>query len=152
MGEPREYVLVEIEGEAAIYPLSKEYANTVGRQRETSEATIQLPVATVSRQHCRIEWVVELDEFQLQDTESLPGTYVNDQNANSPVPLRVGDVIRVATVILQFQAALQRPSDFPPLDNPETLRIAADWWEEHGEADRAEACRACSTLLEKRTD
>jgi signal transduction histidine kinase len=85
-----------------------------GRRFELPDAPLligrdsrQLPLTdnTVSRRHCDLR-LNERGEWVLRDLGSSNGTYVNGQRADRPVPLKLGDQMRVGRTLLVFGAQL----------------------------------------------
>jgi pSer/pThr/pTyr-binding forkhead associated (FHA) protein len=69
------------------------YPFVIGRQRKNDCC---LPLAFVSRQHCR--FLRQEDQVILQDLESYNGTYLNGQRILGPTPLRHGDELSMGPV------------------------------------------------------
>jgi pSer/pThr/pTyr-binding forkhead associated (FHA) protein len=65
-----------------------------------SEADLRLPLADVSRRHCRFEFTA--GGWQVTDLGSLNGVYVNGQRVTH-APLAEGDVLRVGGVNLRAE-------------------------------------------------
>lgn len=59
-----------------------------------SEADVRLPLADISRKHCR--FLYRDGAWLVLDLNSLNGTWVNDEQVHQ-VALRPGDVLRVGT-------------------------------------------------------
>jgi predicted component of type VI protein secretion system len=103
------------------FPLS-EGVTTVGRLPDN---TLQIDNLAVSGHHCRI--YTEGDQFFVEDSNSLNGTYVNRERVNKS-PLRDGDVVLVGRHTLEFKAEASkfaggnasRPA--PPVMNSPSVR------------------------------
>jgi len=66
----------------------------------SGDCEIQLPVASVSREHARI--VPEDDRIMVEDLGSRNGTWVNGNRIAGPTSLRPGDRVEIAGVILEL--------------------------------------------------
>ena len=86
--------LVIVGGDAKSTSVSlKRLPATIGRARE---ATITLPHALVSRQHCEI--FENDDQLFVKDLKSLNGTYVNNQKISDSTPLLDGQLLTLGNV------------------------------------------------------
>lgn len=66
----------------------------------------------VSRRHARI--TVKDGEYILNDEDSSHGTYLNDKRIAKPMPVSVGDKIRIGQTVLRFMSDSQGPSSPAP--------------------------------------
>ena len=73
-----------------IYPL-KVGLNTVGR---SSENDVVVPDCFISRRHCAI-LVHSHSGYELHDTASKNGVFLNGARLSGPTPLKSGDTIRI---------------------------------------------------------
>src|SRR5579884_2160343 len=96
-----------------IYPL-KVGVNTLGRSSE-NDVVLEDPYA--SRRHCAILVHVN-DTFELHDTASKNGTYLNGTRLSGPAPLKSGDEIRTSNQQFIF---LTRSGDPNAASPPPTL-------------------------------
>lgn len=79
------------------------YPFVLGRDRETDRA---LPLAFVSRQHCR--FTEENGNVLIQDLESYNGTFVNGRRVSMPTQLHHGDELSLGP--LSFRVEVLQPS------------------------------------------
>jgi len=96
-----------------IYPLHVG-VNTLGRS-SNNDVVVDDPYA--SRRHCAI-LVHSTEAFELHDTASKNGTYLNGMRLSGPALLKSGDEIRISERPLLF---LTRSSDSDALDPQATL-------------------------------
>lgn len=78
---------------------------------------IRLSDTTVSRRHAQV--VRQADGYYASDLESNNGTKVNDSDLTTPRRLRNGDVLRVGTVDLRFEAMMLPSGDLYAADDAE---------------------------------
>lgn len=78
------------------FPLAPQ--TTIGRGPTN---TIQIKDQTVSAEHTRL-WY-QNGTWYTQDAGSSNGTFVNEQLATSPLPVKLGDVIRVGYIRFQLK-------------------------------------------------
>jgi hypothetical protein len=89
-----------------VYPL-KVGLNTVGRSADND---IVVPDCFISRRHCAI--LVHLQNgYELHDTASKNGTFLNGDKLAHPTPLKPGDVIRICGRRFVFVTKDEKPSD-----------------------------------------
>jgi pSer/pThr/pTyr-binding forkhead associated (FHA) protein len=86
-------VVFKEDGQRREFPLLRK-TTTIGRGEECK---LQVPLAAVSRRHCRI--VMEGNTALLSDLQSTNGTYLNEKRVTSEETLTAGDQIRVGPVI-----------------------------------------------------
>ncbi len=63
--------------------------------------TIRIQDMTVSTEHTNI-WL-QNDTWYVQDAGSSNGTFVNEQPAGEPTPVKFGDYIRVGSILFQIK-------------------------------------------------
>jgi pSer/pThr/pTyr-binding forkhead associated (FHA) protein len=90
----------------------------------SSECTLRAASDAISRRHCAIlrtkeGWVV-------RDLGSRNGTYLNDGRIESPMPLSVGDEVRVGPLKFRVDEAAQRSPDSDAKSAETDRSIAAD--------------------------
>ncbi len=85
-------VIFKEDGQRREFSLLKEQT-TIGR---SDESDLQIPLPTVSRNHCEI--IIQDNTPTLKDNDSSNGTYQNNQRITSPQSLVAGDHIRVGPV------------------------------------------------------
>jgi pSer/pThr/pTyr-binding forkhead associated (FHA) protein len=85
-------VIFKEDGQRREFSLLKE-RTTIGR---SDESDLQIPLPTVSRNHCEI--VIQDNTPVLNDLDSSNGTYQNNQRITSSQTLVAGDHIRVGPV------------------------------------------------------
>jgi hypothetical protein len=89
-----------------VYPL-RVGLNTVGRSADND---IVVPDCFISRRHCAI--LVHLQNgYELHDTASKNGTFLNGDKLAHPTPLKPGDVIRICGRQFVFVTKDEKPSD-----------------------------------------
>jgi hypothetical protein len=92
-----------------LYPL-KVGVNTLGRSGDND---VVVEDAFVSRRHCAV--VVHLHgSYELHDTASKNGTYLNGVRTTGPTPLKSGDVIRVSNQQYTFLTRAGAPEAGQP--------------------------------------
>jgi hypothetical protein len=97
-----------------IYPL-KVGINTLGR---SSDNDVVVEDAYASRRHCAI--LIHTDEtYELHDTASKNGTFVNGNRVSGPATLKAGDEIRISNqqFIFQTRSDKDAPSRHATLSN-----------------------------------
>jgi pSer/pThr/pTyr-binding forkhead associated (FHA) protein len=101
------------EGERRDVPIQKD-AVTLGRD---SSCDIRIPVAAVSRTHCRVE--VTGDGVFVEDLGSRNGTYRNEDKVEERQPLEPGDRLAVGPVVFTVQInGDPEPVEPPLLESP----------------------------------
>jgi pSer/pThr/pTyr-binding forkhead associated (FHA) protein len=85
-------VIFKEDGQRREFSLLKEQT-TIGR---SDECDLQIPLATVSRNHCEI--LIQEAGPLIKDLDSSNGTYQNNQRITSPQTLVAGDHLRVGPV------------------------------------------------------
>jgi class 3 adenylate cyclase len=86
------------------------------------DADIVIDDAEISRRHALIR--LEGGEFELEDLDSLNGTWVNGRRIDAPVQLRHGDVVRLGRTVLEVEAGpVENPVESPP-EPPLEVRAA----------------------------
>jgi hypothetical protein len=89
-----------------VYPL-KVGLNTVGRSADND---IVVPDCFISRRHCAI--LVHLQNgYELHDTASKNGTFLNGDKLAHPTPLKPGDVVRICGRQFVFVTKDEKASD-----------------------------------------
>ena len=89
-----------------VYPL-KVGLNTVGRSADND---IVVPDCFISRRHCAI--LIHLQNgYELHDTASKNGTFLNGGKLAHPTPLKPGDVIRICGRQFVFVTKDAKPND-----------------------------------------
>lgn len=84
-----------------------------------TEADVRLPLADISRQHCR--FVYREGGWMVLDLNSLNGTYVNEESVQQ-APLQPGDVLRVGT----FRFRVEIGTDIPLAERIFRVPLATD--------------------------
>jgi hypothetical protein len=93
---------------------------SIGRQ---ADCDLVLPDQQVSRHHTRIRFV--LGRYQIEDTGSTHGTWVNEARLTGPRFLSDRDIIRIGAVKLGFRPAAQVPAARVPA-MPALMTIVED--------------------------
>jgi class 3 adenylate cyclase len=85
------------------------------------DADIVIDDGEISRRHALVR--ARRGEFEIEDLDSLNGTWVNGHRIGAPVQLRPGDVVRLGSTVLEVEA---RPVGKPvePAAEP-PIRVAA---------------------------
>lgn len=87
----------------------------VGR---TSGVDLRLPLADVSRQHCR--FICKDQRWQVVDLNSLNGVYVNDERVSHAV-LRHRDIIRIGGFVFEVDLAVNEATLPTPMTQDERV-------------------------------
>jgi predicted component of type VI protein secretion system len=80
----------------------------IGRQREND---CPLPLAFVSRQHCRL--TLDRGQVYIQDLESYNGTFLNGRRILAPTPIHHGDELSLGPLCFRV-AVLPPPAETVP--------------------------------------
>ena len=75
-----------------------EGSSVIGR---TTDCTIRIPLAIVSRRHCEI--TIDSEEAVLKDENAANGTFLNNRQMKGEEKLEAGDQIMVGPVIFTVQ-------------------------------------------------
>jgi pSer/pThr/pTyr-binding forkhead associated (FHA) protein len=106
-------VMFTPEGERRDVPMKHDRV-TLGRD---SSCDVRIPVAAVSRTHCRIE--IEDSEVFVEDLGSRNGTYRNEDRISEREPLLPGDRLAVGPVVFTVQIdGDPEPVEPPLLESP----------------------------------
>lgn len=87
------------------------------------ECDLQIPLATVSREHCRV-WV-EDDKLIVRDLGSSNGTFRNDERVDKHTELEPGDRLSVGAVVLTVRIDGVPEHVEPPLLDAPTMATPA---------------------------
>lgn len=88
-----ELILVSAKGEQRAFPVSR--PRIIGREEDCD---LRIPVAEVSREHCRVE-PADGGGLDLMDLGSSNGTFVNGERVEQ-ASLSPGDVVRIGPAVL----------------------------------------------------
>jgi len=106
-------VMFSPEGERRDVPVKHDKV-VLGRE---SGCDIRIPIAAVSRKHCKIE--VKEGELLVSDLGSRNGTYRNESKVDDPVALFAGDRLAVGPVVFTVQIdGDPEPVEPPLLESP----------------------------------
>ena len=94
------------EGPLAGQRLTVESALTLGR----GAADVVIDDPEISRRHALVR--AGDGYLEIEDLDSLNGTWVNDARISASVRVRPGDVVRLGTTVLEVEAELE---ELPPL-------------------------------------
>lgn len=113
-----------IDNQETVFPLTTG-THLLGR---SEEADFRIPQPSVSRRHAEI--IVEGDALVIRDLGSHNGTLVNGNKVDGTMPLKPGDRVEVANIILRVHG-LEDPTDLSSVN--ENLRPNAEisWDEVH---------------------
>jgi uncharacterized protein (TIGR02996 family) len=120
------------------FPLDRDVIQ-IGR---TSDCDLQIVHNTVGRRHCRLRRTGA--GFEIEDTGSPGGTFVNGEKIGGPKQLHVGDAVLVggsALIYFEHRAPAEPSEPRDPLltaicdhpDDDEPRAAYADWLADHGE-------------------
>lgn len=93
----------------------------IGRSQDNE---IYIQERTVSRHHASV--IYKSGVFTIQDMVSANGVFVNDERVTEPYPLIHGDVIRLFTPILRFEALPFEADSAPPLIDESQMEQTAE--------------------------
>jgi class 3 adenylate cyclase len=86
------------------------------------EADVVIGDAEMSRRHALLR--VSGEQIEIEDLDSLNGTWVNGERIDDPVRLRPGDLVRVGSSVLEVEAAPLARSVLPVVE-PRAVPVAA---------------------------
>lgn len=124
-------VSVQIEFDKTLDLISKKHTVVVGR---ATHCDIVIPHKSISREHCRIEYIKEKNEFYITDIGSSNGVFINNQrcvaHTRMPIdpnlPLSLGSlecqVSEIEEVPIQIDSKGAAPT--PPGGATSTVRIS----------------------------
>src|SRR3954462_8362786 len=78
----------------------------IGRAKECA---LRAGSEAISRRHCAI--IQRETGWTVRDLGSRNGTLVNDERINKEVPLKEGDMLRVAPLLFRFVPVKSKPKD-----------------------------------------
>lgn len=111
-------------------PLQANVPMTFGRDPSTE---IHLPEKKVSRKHAAIRWIGNANKVELEDLNSLNGTFVNGEQIHGRVYLHHKDRIQVGSFLMEYQDPDSESSIFELNPQKSDIRatgpISRDSWE-----------------------
>jgi sigma-B regulation protein RsbU (phosphoserine phosphatase) len=108
-------------------------------------ADIVIPVADISRKHCRIDVDADGEWAMITDLGSTNGTFVGGERVQTPAPLRNGSALSFGSFALRYErrdkgevaeeaelaSELRRAADYVRAILPQPIssgQIQAEWW------------------------